>query len=117
MATFDLGTYGAEIIIDDSKFTKGMDNAEKSLGKTDSKAKKFGSGLGKLAIGSVAGLGAALLGVGTVGTKMAMDLQGSLNSLKVATGATEDEMKDMESSLSNLYNSGFGESFQDIADS
>jgi TP901 family phage tail tape measure protein len=117
MADYDLGTYGAELVLDDSKFAKSMKNAEKDIYSVDKKIKGFGKNLGMVATGALAGLGTALVGIGVAGTKMADDLDNALNQLQAATGATDDEMKQMEESMKNLYNMNLGESFADIAQS
>ncbi|MEC1725848.1 phage tail tape measure protein [Schinkia azotoformans] len=112
---YDLGTYGAELVIDSSKFDTGLNEAEDKITKSDGKFKAFGTNLGTLAAGAVAGLGVALVGAGVAGVKMADDMQGALNQLQSATGATDGEMKNMEESMLNIYNSGFGENMNEVA--
>lgn len=115
--TFDLGTYGAEIIINDSQFTSGMQSAENSMNSMNNRTKGFAGNIGKLAVGAIAGLGAALVGAGVAGVKMADDLQKSLNQLQSATGATDQEMKAMEQSVKSIYTANLGESLDHIAQS
>jgi TP901 family phage tail tape measure protein len=115
MAEYDLGKYGATLTLDGSEFDQGLSRAEQNISGTENKTKSFAKGLGVMAAGAVAGLGVALAGAGVAGVKMADDLQGSLNTLQSATGATDDEMKGMEESLKNIYSAGYGESFSDIA--
>jgi TP901 family phage tail tape measure protein len=115
MAEYDLGRYGATLTLDSSSFDEGLSRAEQNISGTENKTKSFAKGLGTMAAGAVAGLGVALVGAGVAGVKMADDLQGSLNTLQSATGATDDEMKGMEESLKNIYSAGYGESFSDIA--
>jgi TP901 family phage tail tape measure protein len=117
MADYDLGQYGAEIVLNDKNFTKNMNNAEKQMESFDKEAQGFGASLGTLATGAIAGLGVALVGAGVAGVKMADDLDKALNGLQASTGATDKEMKGMEDSLKNIYNNNFGESFADIAQS
>ena len=112
---YDLGTYGAELVIDSSKFDSGLTNAEDKINKADGKFKLFGANLGTLAAGAVAGIGVALVGAGVAGVKMADDMQVALNQLQSTTGATDEEMKGMEQSMLNIYNSGFGESMDEVA--
>ncbi|MEC1726917.1 phage tail tape measure protein [Schinkia azotoformans] len=114
---YDLGTYGAELVIDSSKFDTGLNEAEDKITKSDGKFKAFGDNLGMMAAGAVAGLGVALVGAGVAGVKMADELEGALDQLQASTGATDKELKGMEESLQNIYNANLGESFQDIADS
>ncbi|MEH7416061.1 phage tail tape measure protein [Neobacillus drentensis] len=117
MSEFDLGSYRAEIIIDDSQFDSSMNNAEGKIESVGKKSSLFGASLGTLATGAIAGLGVALVGAGVAGVSMADDLQKALNGLQASTGMTDDEMRGMEDSLKNIYNNNYGESFQDIADS
>jgi TP901 family phage tail tape measure protein len=114
---FDLGSYGAELTLDSSQFEQGMSNAEAQINNTENKAKGFGSNLGIIAGGAIAGFGAALVGAAVAGVKMSDDLHKALNGLQSSTGATDDQMKGMEQSLKNIYNANFGQSFDDIAQS
>ncbi|MFC0188492.1 phage tail tape measure protein [Fictibacillus aquaticus] len=65
------------------------------------------------AVGAIAGVTLGLFKMGQQGD----ELQKSLNTLQVQTGATEEEMKGMEESLINIYENNYGESFEDIASS
>ncbi|MFS0776088.1 phage tail tape measure protein [Neobacillus sp. 3P2-tot-E-2] len=114
---FDLGSYGAEIVLNTSQFEQGMENAETQMNNAENQTKGWASNIGTIAAGAVAGLGIALAGVGIAGFKMADDLDKSLNGLQASTGATQEEMKGMEESLKNIYNANLGESFDDIAQS
>jgi TP901 family phage tail tape measure protein len=117
MAEYDLGRYGAELVLDSSQFDKGMTDAEKKMTGTEKKTKGFASSLGTLATGAIAGLGTALVGAGTAGFTMASNLEGALRDLQSQTGASKDELEEMEQSLKNIYTAGYGESFDDIAQS
>lgn len=117
MAQYDLGSYGAEIVLNSSGFEQSMSQAESQMNNVDKKANSFAGNLGKIAGGAILGLGAALVGAGVAGVKMADDLDKALNQLQSATGATEQEMKGMEQSLKNIYSANLGESFEDIANS
>ncbi|MEC1768280.1 phage tail tape measure protein [Schinkia azotoformans] len=112
---YDLGTYGAELVITDTNFTSSLNDAEQKINKADGKFKLFGANLGTLAVGAVAGVGAALVGAGVAGTKMANDIDVALRQLQSATGATDEEMKAMEESIENIYNLGFGENLNEVA--
>ncbi|WP_051263264.1 phage tail protein [Tuberibacillus calidus] len=57
---YDLGTYGAEIVISDEKFSKSLKNAEGQIKKTEDQSKKFGSSIGKLMSGTLAKFGGAV---------------------------------------------------------
>jgi phage-related minor tail protein len=115
MADYDLGRYGATLELDDSQFTQAMQNAEGQMDNADKKAKGFGLSLGSLATGAIAGLSAALVGVGVAGVKMAGDLKSSLNNLQIQTGLTDEEMQGLDKSIKNIYNANLGENFEDIA--
>ncbi|MEH6957215.1 phage tail tape measure protein [Neobacillus drentensis] len=114
---FDLGSYGAEIVLNTSQFETGMSNAEQQLANTEGKTKSWAGSVGTMAAGAVAGLSVAIAGAAVAGVKMADDLNKALNGLQASTGSTDKEMKGMEDSLKNIYNNNFGESFDDIAQS
>jgi phage-related minor tail protein len=111
----ELGRYGATVYLDDKEFVQGMNNAEQNINNADKNTSMFASRLGTIAGGAIAGLGVAFAGATFAGVKMADDLQKSLNKIQAQTGATDKEMKNMESSLKNIYNAGYGEDFNDIA--
>lgn len=114
---FDLGSYGAEIVLNDSQFEQTMRNSENSLTSHENKMNNWASKIGIITTGAIAGFATALAGATVAGVKMSDDLHKALNGLQASTGATDLEMKGMEESLKNIYNNNFGEDFQDIADS
>ncbi|MFP5111823.1 phage tail tape measure protein [Bacillaceae bacterium C204] len=114
---FDLGSYGAEIVLNTSQFESSMQNAEQQMTNNETKTKGWAGSIGTIAVGAVAGLGLAVAGAAVAGVKMADDLNKALNGLQASTGSTDEEMKGMEQSLKNIYNNNFGDSFEDIANS
>ncbi|MGD6831438.1 phage tail tape measure protein [Sutcliffiella halmapala] len=117
MSTYDIGGYRAEITLDNSGLVRGLNDADKAMNNSEKKVSSMGKVIGGVALGAVAGLAAAFVGIAGAGFKASDDLQKALNGLQSSTGATEVEIKAMEDSLMNIYNNNFGESFQDIADS
>ncbi|MBO0962492.1 phage tail tape measure protein [Neobacillus sp. MM2021_6] len=99
------------------------DKADQAIDETDEKGKGLSltfEGMGKAAkiMGGVIAVGVGLAATAVGGLVVAGDnLQKSLNSLEIQTGASTKEMKGMEKSLINIYKAGYGEDFQDIADS
>ena len=69
----------------------------------------------KAAVVSI-GVGAVATGLGMC-AKKADELKQSYNTLQTQTGATDEEMVEMEQSLKNIYANNYGESFEDIATS
>lgn len=61
----------------------------------------------------VSGLKDAIVNMATFGD----EVDKAMNSFKASTGATAEEMADFESTMKNIYNANFGESFDDIAKS
>lgn len=59
----------------------------------------------------IAALGGSILSSISVGS----EFTGAMNNLAIQTGATEDEIEQLEQSLKNIYQTGAGESFDDIA--
>ncbi|WHY75703.1 hypothetical protein QNH20_16415 [Neobacillus sp. WH10] len=99
--------------------------ANQAIDETDKKGEKASGTFGKMggaaaALGGVmagalvAGAGAAVAGMGALFVA-GDNLQKSMNKLQAQTGATEEEMKGMEESLKNIYKNGYGESFEEIA--
>ncbi len=68
----------------------------------------------KTAAIAVVGLATA---VGTVALKSMQDYQKASNSFRSQTGMAEDEARDFEKAMSDIYAGNYGESFEDIADS
>ncbi|WP_061912170.1 tape measure protein [Geobacillus sp. B4113_201601] len=84
MATVDLGTYKAEILLDDSKFTSKMSAAERDIRNFESGAGRWGSRLGALATGAIAGLGASIAAVGTMAVKTGVDFNAMKEQSEIA---------------------------------
>jgi phage-related minor tail protein len=107
------------IFVDNEKANKAIDETDEKAEKTSGTFGKMGgaaAALGGVLGGAiVAGAGAAVAGLGGLFV-MGDNLQKSLNGLQAQTGATEEEMKGMEESLKTIYKNGYGESFQEIAD-
>ena len=61
----------------------------------------------------VSGLRDAITNMATFGD----EVDKAMNSFQASTGATAEEMVEFEKSMKNIYNSNFGESFDDIAKS
>lgn len=64
-------------------------------------------------VGSLAA-GAAIATAGGVALNSAVDLNRATNNLQASTGATDAEMAAFKSTISDIYNIGLGESFDDI---
>lgn len=107
------------IFVDNDKANESLDDTDdKGRGLADTFGRMGGAAIafgGILGGALVAGLGAAAAGVGSLFVT-GQNLKGSLNDLKAQTGATADEMEDMEESLKNIYKNNYGDSFKDIGD-
>ena len=84
MATVDLGSYKAEIVLDDSKFTSKMQNAERDIRNFEAGAGTWGSKLRTLATGAIAGLGASIAAVGTMAVKTGVDFNAMMEQSEIA---------------------------------
>lgn len=84
MATVDLGSYKAEIILDDSKFTSKMNAAERDLKGFESGASRWGSKLGTLAKGALVGLGASISAVGLAAGKTGIEFNAMMEQSEIA---------------------------------
>lgn len=100
MATVDLGTYKAEILLDDSKFTSKMSAAERDIRNFESGAGRWGSRLGALATGAIAGLGASIAAVGTMAVKTGVDFNAMKEQSEIAwttlLGSAEEAKQTIE---------------------
>lgn len=90
---------------------ESIGGAEKSTTKSLSGLSTAFMGLAGIAVGALAGVGAAFVS----GVNFANDFQSSLNGLQAQTGATDEEMVSMNESMKNIYSNNFGESFEEIA--
>lgn len=100
------------------------DEANKSISDTSQKTEGLGnkllSGLGtaaKWGAGIAAAAGSAAIALGTVAVKSADEFQKSMNQLQAATGATNEEMKELGEVVKGVYGNNFGENFDDVAKS
>lgn len=84
MATVDLGSYKAEIILDDSKFTSKMNAAERDLKGFESGASRWGSKLGTLAKGALVGLGASISALGVKAGKTGLEFNAMMEQSEIA---------------------------------
>lgn len=120
----DVGSAIGYLMLDTSDFKKGFESALGDLevfkDKSATAADKF-SALGS----TLSGVGSELttkvtlplVGAGTAAAVAASDYESSLKKMQSATGATSDEMKVLDETMKGVYESGFGESFEDVADS
>lgn len=100
MATVDLGSYKAEIVLDDSKFTSKMNAAERDLKNFEAGAGTWGSRLGTLATGAIAGLGAAISAVGLAAGKTGIEFNAMMEQSEIAwttlLGSAEEAKQTIE---------------------
>lgn len=116
-SVIDLATYQYNLELNDKGFTSGMTGAEGNVDKFQGKMGNFTTFLKGSVVAGIASVGVALGGMVVKGVKSAEELQQSLNQLSAQTGATAEETKQFEESLTNIYSKNFGESFDDIASS
>ncbi|SHK42325.1 phage tail tape measure protein [Desulforamulus aeronauticus] len=116
-SVIDLATYSYNLILNDNDFTSRMQNAEGNVDRFEGRMGNFTTFLKGAVIAGIATVGIALGGMAIKGIKSADELQQSLNLLAAQTGATTDEMQQLEESLTNIYANNRGESFEDIAQS
>lgn len=101
-----------DIFVNNEKANENIDETEKKgqgLGKTFLKGAKVVGAFGLAFAGAATATAVA-------GINMSTDIKKSVNSISAATGATDEELKEMEESMKNIFKNNFGESFEDIAD-
>lgn len=75
------------------------------------------SGVEKVGNGLTIGLTAPIVALSTAGVKTYLDLDDAASRLARQTGAATEETEKYRDILEEIYNSGYGESYEDIADS
>lgn len=110
----DLATYAYHIELDDKGFSDGMRQAREETDNFKGKLGDVTSFLKTAVAGALIASGIKALGQEIIETNDA--IHSSLNTLQTKTGATAIEMEGLESSMMNIYNNNFGDSFEDIAD-
>ena len=88
---------------------KGVTQLEK---KSEALSKKFVKAGKTLTLG----LTTPLLAFGVYAKKTATDFDKASNKMQSALGLTNDELKNYENTMKNIYNAGYGESYEDVAD-
>ena len=116
----DLGTLFGKIEIDTKEATSSLqgikNNSDVSSGgilNLSSNIKKFVAGAVTITAVTVVIKEVAETIVSCV--NKALDLDKSLNNLQATTGAADEEMAGLETSLKNIYANNYGEDFEDIA--
>ncbi|HCT64466.1 MAG TPA: phage tail tape measure protein [Lachnospiraceae bacterium] len=112
----DLGSLVAKIVVDSGDSTQQLENFGTQTQTLEQKSFSLKDSL-KGMVGGLA-IGAAVAGVakGVVEcVKKADELQKSYNTLQTQTGATDEEMGELEQTLKNIYANNYGEDFEDIA--
>ncbi|MBE2914737.1 tape measure protein [Anoxybacillus flavithermus] len=84
MATVDLGSYKAEIVLDDSKFTTKMNEAERDIRRFEGGIGTWGSKLGTLAKGALVGLGASITAIGVKAGKTGLEFNAMMEQSEIA---------------------------------
>ena len=89
---------------------KGVTQLEK---KSEALSKKFTKAGKTLTLG----LTTPLLTFGVYAKKTATDFDKASNKMQSSLGLTTDELKNYESTMKNIYNAGYGESYEEVANS
>lgn len=93
--------------------------SEKTSKKTSSAWSKMGSaakGVGKIAGTAFAAIGSAAVAVGTKALMGAADLDKAMGKFAASTGTADADLQGYEDTLKRIYANNYGESFEDIAD-
>ena len=95
------------------KNTKSIEEATNELNELGNTAKetvnKVAIGAGAIGVAVASGMGYAL--------KITTDYDKALNTLATRTGATKQQMDQLDESMSKVYKNNFGNSIQDVAES
>jgi len=90
--TVDLMTYSQKLVLDDSHFSSGMNNAEKKFGSFSSALGGIGAGIGKTIGIGLATATTALTGFAVSGVKLASDLSEVQNVVDTTFGSNSNQI-------------------------
>lgn len=94
-------------------YADALDKASEELDDFKNKASDTFDALGK----GVAVLGTATVATAGYATNLSIEFDKAFNNLQAQTGATAEEMKELEESAKNIYKANLGESMEDVANS
>lgn len=92
---------------------QAVEDANQTLSEFGENASNMASNLGA---GAVA-IGASAVALGGYALNLSTEFDKAYNTIQTQTGATAEEMKELEKSIDNIYKSNFGENMQDVAES
>ena len=105
-----------DIVANTDNLDADLSKAEKTASSKLEKMGSVGKAAGAAIATSFAAIGAAAISVGGIAINSANNFDIAMNQIAAATGAAEDELKEYETTLKNIYTNNYGESFEDIAD-
>ena len=94
------------------ELVKSLKDAEKKFGKLDKSVKLVNKSLAAMGTVAVTAIGA----MGTYLLKSGNDYIRTMNDMSAQTGLTGEKLQEVETIARNIYKSGLGENFQEIAD-
>lgn len=112
----DLGELAIKLKVDDDGATNQLQNFGTQTQTLEQKSVSLKDSLKGMVKGLAIGAAVAGVAKGVVEcVKKADELQKAYNTLQTQTGATDDEMGNLEQTLKNIYANNYGEDFEDIA--
>jgi phage-related minor tail protein len=102
------------VFLQDTEAQKGLDELDKKGKTVGGRLGELATSAGKVALSLGAMGAAAVAGMVVKGVASADELRKALNGLQASTGAADEEMSGMHDAMLDIYNKGFGESFEDI---
>lgn len=119
----DLGSAVGYLMLDTSGLTKGFSQARTAMNtfmddttSAGDRLKAFGSATGGIGNMLTKYVTLPLAGAGAASLLMASDIQSAMKSIKQKVGDTTTSMEDFEDVLRSIYKGGYGDDYQDIAD-
>jgi phage-related minor tail protein len=110
----DLATYATHLVLDDKNFTVGMQNAEQTAEKFQSKMSSMAGFLKTSVVAGIAAVTAAVGAMAVAGVKSAMELDDTMAKFRSSTGMTAEEAEKVKETIKDLYKTN-EDSYQDIA--
>lgn len=111
-----LGEATVEIHAATDQLRQGLGEAENQVTSTMGSIHEKMMTISKVAGGVLLGLGAAVAGLGVIGTVTAMDMEKGQSRVQAALGLTEDKAKEVGGAAQEAWKMGFGESIEDATE-
>lgn len=99
------------------EYRESVEKAKQELSDFKDKAETTFKAVGSAAAAGLGAVGGAAIAAGGYALNLSTDFDKALNTLVTRTGASADEMDELNESMERVYANNFGESIEDVAES